>query len=72
MEAILKFNLPDEQHEYNVVTQASRVRSFVWDFAQQLRSWDKYHHDFKDADDALNKIREEFYRLLNEHNVELD
>jgi hypothetical protein len=70
--AILEFNLPDEQHEYNVVTQASRVQSFVWDFSQQLRSWDKYHHDFKDADDALDKIREEFYRLLNEHNVEID
>lgn len=70
--AILEFNLPDEQHEYNVVTQASRVQSFLWDFSQQLRSWDKYHHDFKDADDALDKIREEFYRLLNEHNVEID
>jgi coproporphyrinogen III oxidase-like Fe-S oxidoreductase len=70
--AILEFNLPDEQHEYNVVTQASRVQSFVWDFSQQLRAWDKYHHDFKDADDALDKIREEFYRLLNEHNVEID
>jgi hypothetical protein len=70
--AILEFNLPDEQHEYNVVTQASRVQSFLWDFSQQLRAWDKYHHDFKDADDALDKIREEFYRLLNEHNVEID
>lgn len=70
--AILEFNLPDEQVEYDTVTQASKVKSFLWDFTQQLRSWRKYHHDFKDADDALDKIREEFYRLLNEHNVELD
>jgi hypothetical protein len=70
--AILEFNLPDEQHEYNIIIQASRVQSFLWDFSQQLRAWDKYHHDFKDADDALDKIREEFYRLLNEHNVEID
>ena len=48
------------------------MQSFVWDFSQQLRSWDKYHHDFKDADDALDKIREEFYRILNEHNVNID
>ena len=72
MKAILEFNLPEDQHEYNVVTQASKVQSFLWDFSQQLRSWYKYHHDFKDADDALDKIREEFYRLLNEHEVNID
>jgi hypothetical protein len=70
--AILEFNLPEEQHEYSVVTQASRMQSFLWDFSQQLRSWRKYHNDFTDASDALDKIREEFYRLLNEHKVEID
>jgi len=44
----------------------------LWDFSNQLRSWEKYHHDFKDANDALDKIGEEFYRLLNEYHVDLD
>jgi hypothetical protein len=70
--AILEFNLPEEQTEYDAVLQAQRVKSFLWDFSQQLRSWRKYHNDFTDASDALEKIREEFYRLLNEHNVEID
>jgi hypothetical protein len=69
---IFEFNLPEEQHEYEVVSQANKMQSFFWDFSQQLRSWYKYHHDFKDADDALDKIREEFYRLLNEHNINID
>lgn len=72
MQAILTFNLPDDQHEYEIATQAPKVQSFLWDFSQQLRSWYKYHHDFKDADDALNKIRDEFYRLLNAHNIDID
>lgn len=72
MKAILEYNLPDDQHEYDIAIQANRTQSFLWDFSQQLRSWRKYHHDFKDADDALDKIREEFYRLLNEHNVNID
>lgn len=67
-----EFNLPDEQNEYEVMNQASRAQSFLWDFSQQLRSWRKYYHDFKDADDALDKIREEFYRLINEHRINLD
>lgn len=70
--AILEFNLPEEQSEFNDAISAARVKSMLWDFSQQLRSWDKYHHDFKDADDALDKTREQFYRLLNEHNVEID
>jgi|LakMenEpi03Aug12_release.lakeMendotaPanAssembly.Ray.scaffolds.fasta_scaffold998421_2 hypothetical protein len=72
MKAILEFNLPEDQHEYEVAIQASRVQSFLWDFSQQLRSWYKYHHDFKNADDALEKTREEFYNLLNQHNIDMD
>lgn len=68
----IEYNLPDEQHEYEVAMQATKSQSFLWGFSQQLRSWQKYHHDFKSADDALDKIREEFYRLLNEHNVDID
>jgi hypothetical protein len=67
-----EFNLPDDQHEYEVMSQATKMQSFLWDFSQQLRSWQKYHHDFKDADDALNKIREEFYSLVNEHGINID
>lgn len=72
MKAIFEFNLPDDMNEYAVMNQASKMQSFLWDFSQQLRAWRKYHHDFKDADDALDKIREEFYRLLNDHQVNID
>ena len=72
MKAILEFNLPEDQREYEVVTQASRMQSFLWDFSQQLRSWRKYHNDFKDGSDALNKITEEFYQLLNNNEVNID
>ena len=72
MKVILRFDLPDDQRDYEIAIQAPKVQSFLWDFSQQLRSWYKYHHDFKDADDALDKIREEFYRLLNEHNINID
>lgn len=72
MKATFEFNLPEDQHEYEVMNQASKMQSFLWDFSQQLRSWYKYHHDFKDANDALNQIRDEFYRLLNDHEVNID
>jgi hypothetical protein len=70
--ATFTFNLPDEENEYKVMSQAQNSQRMLWDLSQQLRAWYKYGHTFKDADDALNKIREEFYRLLNEHQVDID
>ena len=72
MKVMLRFDLPDDQRDYEIAIQAPKIQSFLWDFSQQLRSWYKYHHDFKDANDALDKIRGEFYRLLNEHNINID
>jgi len=72
MKATLTFTLPEEQVEFDTAIQANAAKSMLWDFSQQLRSWQKYHNDFKDANDALNQIREEFYRLINEHNVNID
>jgi hypothetical protein len=72
MKAILEFNLPEDHQQYAVFMQADRMQSFLWDFSQQLRSWDKYHNDFTDSNDALDKIRTEFYRLISQHNIDLD
>jgi hypothetical protein len=72
MKAVFEFNLPEDQREYEVMSQASKAQTFMWDFSQQLRAWSKYGHQFKDADDALDKIREEFYRLLNDNEVNID
>jgi len=71
-QAILKFDLPDEQLEFDTVIQASDAKRMLWDFSQQLRSWQKYSNDFNDAGDALDKIRTEFYRLVNEYNINID
>lgn len=70
--ATLSFNLPEEQREYNVVSQANKLQSCLWDFSQQLRSWRKYHNDFKSGDDALEKITETFYDIINQHRVDID
>jgi hypothetical protein len=72
MKATLTFTLPEEQVEFDTAIQASAAKSMLWDFAQQLRSWQKYSNDFTDAGDALDKIRSEFYRLITEHNINID
>ena len=72
MKAIFEFNLPEDQHEYEVMSQATKTQRFLWDFSQQLRNWRKYGHNFKDASDAVSGIQDEFFRLLNNYEVNID
>ena len=70
--ATFTFDLPEEQNEYEVMSQSHKTQRFLWEFSQQLRNWQKYGHEFKDADHALEKIRAEFYVLLNNYEVNID
>jgi hypothetical protein len=67
-----KFNLPKDQREYEVMSQALKTQSFLWEFSEQLRSWYKYDNSFPDAREAVITIRDEFYRLLNNYDVNID
>lgn len=72
MKATFEFDLPEDKHEYDVMNQAPKMQRFLWEFSEQLRAWEKYGHEFKDSRDAVVKIREEFYRLLNNYEVNID
>ena len=72
MKTTFEFLLPEDQREYDIMNQAFKMQSMLCEFSEQLRSWYKYHHDFTSADDALNKIRDEFYKQLNNHEVNID
>jgi hypothetical protein len=68
----ITFDLPEEQSEFDCAINAGNFKNAIWNFEQQLRSWYKYHHHFKTADDAIQGIRNYFYQCLNEHNVSTD
>ncbi len=72
MKATFEFDLPEDQHEYDIMNQAYKTHRFLQQFSEELRTWEKYGHEFTDAQDALSKIREEFYKILNNYQVNLD
>ncbi len=72
--AILEFNLPEEQLEFEQAVNASKYSSVLWDLDQYLRGQVKYpaektHEEFIDA---MAKVRDELWKLLDEHNITLD
>ena len=74
MEAILKFSLPEDQYEYDTANNASKYYSVLWDLDQYLRNKVKYPaedtHD--EYTNAMDEARTELWKLLNEHNLDLD
>jgi phage-related tail protein len=74
MRATFNFNLydPDDKAQYDVMNQASKMQRMLWEFSQQLREWEKYGHQFNSADNAVYSIREEFYKMLNNYEINID
>lgn len=68
MKVIYEFNLPEDQEEYNLHHQASKLHSAIWEYANWLRAICK--HGDPDAYNA-DKCREQLYKFMNEFNVEL-
>ena len=58
MKGILEFTLPEEVDAFKLAQRGSAYFSFLFDLDQKLRGWLKYGHEFKTADEVMEKIRE--------------
>jgi len=71
MEAILKFNLPEEEQEFNTAVNSSNYKNALWEINQFLRNKSKWSLDEKESE-ISEKLREELFRIMSENNVILD
>mgnify|MGYP003634608455 FL=1 len=75
MEAILKFNLPEEQPEFEMATQGTSMHSVLWEMDQWLRAQYKYMPDSEYSDDKYEtyvKCRERLRELMFENGIKFD
>ena len=74
MKAILEFKLPDDQEEYEVAVNASKMYLALWEIKQLIRSKLKYNPDSL-TDIELRQwefMQDEFYCILDTANVKLN
>ncbi len=73
MKAILEFNLPEEQYEFNNAIKGGNWKDVCWEMDQLLRRNTKYAPDDVNEEvlQALEKVREQFNRLMIESNLDL-
>ena len=72
MKARLTFNLPDDQHEFDLAVQSGKMYSALWDISQELRTLWKYEELNDDEFKIVEKIRDKFYEILGDNQITLD
>lgn len=74
MKAILEFNLPDDQQDFELASNAMKFWSVLYELDQDLRSKTKYASDDlpQDKYDAYQEVRDMLYELMSNNNISLD
>ena len=73
MEAILKFNLPDDQEDFNIALDGSKWALSMWELNNWLRSQIKHPPEGMSDDTykAFEDTRDQLYEILNENQLKL-
>jgi hypothetical protein len=74
MEAILKFNLPEETSDFELAVNAVKMYSIIWSLDQWLRTNTKYASDNISSDTykAYEQCRERLHELMTDYNISFD
>jgi hypothetical protein len=75
MKAKLEFNLPDDDHEFEMAINGAKFHSVLWEMDQWLRTQYKYMSDTEyneAAYDAYEKARTQLREFMVENNISLD
>ena len=66
MKAILEFNLPEDNQEFELHIKASKMYCTLWDFDVWLRSEIKYNGK------ELNEVRDKLREIMNDNRIDFD
>jgi len=73
MEAILKFNLPEEQVEFNLAVNGSSWSHVVWKVSEELRRRIKYDPNLtEEQSDTYQEVRDMIQGFMDEQNIDWD
>jgi hypothetical protein len=68
----MTFNLPEDQAEFDLAVQGSKMYVALWDISQELRTLWKYEELKQEEWDMVERIRNKFYEILDENQIKLD
>jgi len=75
MEAILKFNLPEDHVEFELAINGAKAQSVLWEMDQWLRAQYKYMPDSEYSEDKYNtfeKCRDHLREIMFENGLKFE
>jgi len=69
MKAIIEFDLPEENDDFQAAINGHNYKSAIWDFDQLLRSEIKYKELSDDTYQAYKWCRDELRKILEQDNL---
>ena len=69
MKAILEFDLPEDNHDFQAAINGENYKSAIWQFDQLLRSEMKYKELSDETSQALDYCRKELRKILEQDNL---
>jgi hypothetical protein len=74
MKATLTFNLPEDQQDFELANNASKMYNVLWKMNQYLRTNTKYAPDSMSEDtyNTFQQCREQLMEFMNEDNINFD
>jgi hypothetical protein len=72
MEATIKFNLPDDEFEFNCAVKSTKMFFALTEIKDELRAIWKYEELKENQFEMVERIREKFFEILLENEINLD
>ena len=75
MKAILEFNLPEDQHDFELAVNGTKAQVALWEMDQWLRAQYKYMPDAEysaDKYETFEKCREQLREIMFEHGLKFE
>jgi len=75
MKAILEFNLPEDQPDFDLAVNGAKAQVALWEMDQWLRAQYKYMSDAEYSEDkyeTFEKCRERLREIMFEHGLNFD
>ena len=75
MKAILEFNLPEDQSEFDLAVNGAKAQSTLWEMDQWLRQQYKYMSDDEYSEDkyeTFEKCRDQLREIMFENGLKFD
>jgi hypothetical protein len=72
MKATIEYNLPDDEFEFNCAVKSTKMYFALTEIKEELRAIWKYEELKENQFEMVERIREKFFEILLENEINLD